>query len=107
MFFDPTIRGFYYVEPYNPGYWMNTVKIQQPHCFHPMVRMRTRSQYSVVNNACVAFWTTKYASVVADVPAAVAAPSVHFGFPLWVFNRAQVDSSADVIFRDWQIGVPQ
>lgn len=107
MFFDPAIRGFYYVELYNPGYWMNTVKIQQQYCFHPMFRMRTRSQYSVVNNACVAFWTTKYASVVAEVPTAVAAPSVHFGFPLWFFNRAQVDSIADVIFREWQIEVPQ
>ena len=106
MFFDPTVRGLYYAELYNPSYWMYTVKAQQQSCFHPMFRMRTRSEYSVVNNATVAFWTTKYADVVADVPGAVAAPSVHFGFPLWFFNRAQVDSVADVIFREWNIARP-
>ena len=42
--------------------------------------------------------------VVADAEGAVGAPSVHFGFPLWFFNRAQVDSIADVIFDEWQIG---
>jgi hypothetical protein len=103
MFFDPDVRGFTYVEVYNPGYWMTTVKASQQSCFHPMYRMRSRSDYSVMNYTCVAFWATKYANVVAGVPGAVAAPSVQFGFPLWFFNRAQVDSIADVIFGEWSI----
>jgi hypothetical protein len=107
MFFDPTVRGFHYVEIYNPGYWMTIVKASQQYCIHPMYRMRSRSPQSVINNACVAFWTTKYADVVADIPGAVAAPSVHFGFPLWFFNRAQTDSLADAILSEWSIRAPQ
>ena len=103
-YFDPSVRGFYYVEAYNPAYWMNFKKIGQQSCFHPMFRMKARASQSVLNNACVAFWTTKYENVVADVPGAVAAPSVHFGFPLWFFNRDQVDQTADAIFKEWQIG---
>jgi hypothetical protein len=68
-----------------------------------MYRMRARSATSAVEGATVAFWTTKYAGVVAHVPGAVAAPSVQFGLPLWFFNRAQTDSIADVIFQEWQI----
>ena len=103
-FFDPAIRGLSYLELYNPGYWMNVKGLKQQSCFHPMYRMRSRNVYlSAVNNATIAFWTTKYANVVAKVPGAVAAPSVQFGLPLWFFNRAQVDSIADVIFTEWQI----
>lgn len=103
-FFDPATRGFSYLELYNPGYWMNLKGLEQQPCFHPMYRMRTRNvAVSAVNNATVAFWTTKYANVIAKVPGAVAAPSVQFGLPLWFFNRAQVDSIADVIFTEWQI----
>jgi hypothetical protein len=83
---------------------MNLKGLEQQPCFHPMYRMRTRNvAVSAVNNATVAFWTTKYANVIAKVPGAVAAPSVQFGLPLWFFNRAQVDSIADVIFTEWQI----
>ncbi len=103
-FFDRQIRGFHYVELYNPGYWMSFNQFKQQSCFHPMYRMRTRSAaYSALNNATVAFWTTKHSATVADAPGAVDAPSVHFGLPLWFFNRAQVDSIADVIFTEWQI----
>jgi len=103
-FFDPQVQGFTYVEVYNPAYWMAAAGSVSQSCFHPIYRMRTRNSHSAVNNQVVAFWTTKYASVVAPVPGAVAAPSVHFGFPLWFFNRAEVDSIADVVFDTWGIG---
>jgi hypothetical protein len=102
-FFDPMTRGFLYVELYNPAYWMSLSGARTQSCFHPMYRMRARSATSAVEGATVAFWTTKYAGVVAHVPGAVAAPSVQFGLPLWFFNRAQTDSIADVIFREWRI----
>jgi len=103
MFFDPQVQGFTYVELYNPTYWMQTIGVSRQDCFIPMYRMRTRSTYSVVNGDVVAFWTTKYANVVADAEGAVDAPSVHFGLPLWFFNRAQVDSIADAVFEAWGI----
>lgn len=104
MFFDPMIRGFHYVEVYDPQYWMeyNRQASSQP-CFHPIYRMRAKVFRSVLENQPIAFWTTKYADVVSDAEGCVAAPSVHFGIPLWFFNRAQVDSIADAIFEVWQI----
>jgi hypothetical protein len=104
MFFDPKVQGFTYVEIYNPTYWMRTINTSRQECFVPMYRMRTRNVLSAVNGDVVAFWTTKYQNIVADADGAVDAPSVHFGFPLWFFNRAQVDSITDVIFDEWNIG---
>jgi len=103
MFFDPQVRGFTYGEVYNPAYWMSISGVRLQKCFHPMYRMRSRYTLSAIDNATVAFWTTKHADVTAPVPGAVAAPSVHFGLPLWYFNRAQVDSIADVVFSAWGI----
>jgi hypothetical protein len=103
MFFDPKVQGFTYVELYNPTYWMRIINAKRQSCFSPMYRMRTRSQLSAVNGDVVAFWTTRYANVIADAEGAVDAPCVHFGLPLWFFNRAQVDSIADVIFNEWGI----
>jgi hypothetical protein len=102
-FFDPNVQGFTYVEVYNPGYWMGAAGAVQQSCFHPMYRMKSRNQISPMNRQVIAFWTTKYADVVGPADGCVAAPSAHFGIPLWFFNRAQVDSIADVIFNEWHI----
>ena len=107
MFFDPKVQGFTYVEVYNSNYWMRTIGAKSQDCFHPMYRMRARYALSAINGDVVAFWTTKFADVVADAPGAVAAPSVHFGFPLWFFDRTQVNAITDVIFKEWQISVYQ
>jgi hypothetical protein len=50
-------------------------------------------------------WLSKYDHVVPDVEigVAVAAPSAHFGFELWFFNRAQVNAIIDLIFQKWGI----
>jgi hypothetical protein len=103
MFFDPRLQGFTYVEVYNPEYWMTRKGIFPQGCFHPMYRMRARNTNSVLDNTIVAFWTARHADVLADAPGAVAAPSVHFGMPLWFFEREQVNAIADVIFREWNI----
>ncbi len=102
-FFDPMLRGFTYVEVYNPEYWMTRNGVQPQLCFHPMYRMKTRNSTSALNDAVIAFWTTKYANVNSEAPSTVAAPSVHFGIPLWFFNRQEVNAIAEAIFREWQI----
>jgi len=103
MFFDPWIRGFHYVEFYDPEYYMNYIGKSSQDCYHPMYRSTAMYSYSVVHESTVAFWHTRYAHVKASPPGCVAAPSVHFGFPLWFFDRAQVDSLAGAIFNVWQL----
>jgi hypothetical protein len=106
-FFDPRVRGFTYVEIYNPEYWLNLTGVRNQGCFAPMYRMLTRNSTSPVNRTTIALWLRKYASVVPDIPPesglAVAAPSVHFGIPLWFFEHTTVESIADIVFEEWQI----
>jgi hypothetical protein len=97
--------GFTPVEIYDPAYWMGRNGVASQGCFHPMYRMKSKNTMSVLNNQAVALWVTKYADVVPDVSAgiAVAAPSAHFGFELWFFDRSQVSRIVDVIFGEWGI----
>jgi hypothetical protein len=97
--------GFTPVEIYDPAYWMGRNGGASQGCFHPMYRMKSKNTMSVLNNQAVALWVTKYADVVPDVSAgiAVAAPSAHFGFELWFFDRSQVSQIVDVIFGEWGI----
>jgi hypothetical protein len=106
MFFDPAIRGFHYAEVYNPQYWMMYMGIQQQSCFHPIYRARCQIVRSVLDGQPVAFFSTKHADAVAPGGTTIPAPSVHFGLPLWFFNRAQVDSIASAIFDRWGILTP-
>jgi hypothetical protein len=103
MFFDPFVRGFHYIEYYDPEYYMNYLGKSSQDCYHPMYRATTMNSHSVVYQSTVAFWYTKYAEIQASPPGCIAAPSVHIGFPLWFFNRDQVDSLATAIFTTWEI----
>jgi hypothetical protein len=105
MFFDPQVRGMFYVEVYDSDYYMNYIGHSSQPCFHPLYREVARNTHSVVHDQTVAFWYSSYAGVVADKPGCVAAPSVHFGFPLWFYNREQTDSIATAIFKVWQLPV--
>lgn len=102
-FFDPTVRGFHYAEVFNPEYYMTFTGEEQQPCFHPIYRMKSIKERSVLNDGTVAFWTTRHVDPYVPVPTTVPAPSLHFGLPLWFFNRAQVDSIADVVFKIWDI----
>lgn len=102
-FFDPRIRGFHYVEIYDPEYWMHPRGFHSRSCFHPIYRMRARNTKSVIQNTIIAFWTTTYADVVPNAPGTVAAPSVQFGIPLWYFEHDKAHMIADVIFREWRL----
>jgi hypothetical protein len=108
-YFDPydTLGpgGFTYVEVYDPTYWMKRNSLQSQPCFHPMYRMIAADVHSVLNGGTIAIWVSNYDTVVPDVSAgiAVAAPSMHFGFPLWFFKRSEVDSIVTVVFDEWRI----
>lgn len=104
-YFNPqTSNGFIYVEIYDPAYWLEISRGNSQRCFHPMYRMRARSTRSPIDNQTVAIWIDRYSDVKADnVPGAVEARSVHFGLPLWFFERSTVDSIAAVVFDEWGI----
>ena len=107
-YFDPAAPaprpgGFTYVEAYDPAYWMDRNSVASQPCFHPMFRMRTRNTLSPLNNSAVALVLTKHDNVVPPAPGAVAAKSFHFGFPLWFFNRTQVNQIVGAIFTEWRI----
>lgn len=103
MYFDPAVRGFVYVEVYDPAYWMDWLFLDSRPCFHPAYRMKTRNATSVIDGETIAFWITSHADIVPPVPGGTAAPSIHCGFPLWFFDRAQADSLADAVFLEWGI----
>lgn len=95
--------GFTYVEVYDPDYWFPMIAATSRYCFHPLYRMRAASSSSVLDGQTVAIWVTRFDDVVPDTPGGVAAPSVHFGFPLWFFRHESTDSIADVVFERWGI----
>jgi hypothetical protein len=99
--------GFTYIEIYDPEYWMDAKFTRNQACFHPMYRMRTASSVSALDRTTIGIWVTKYQDIVPDIPPesglAIAAPSFHFGFPLWFFDRAQGDQLTDLIFSKWGI----
>lgn len=108
-FFDPSDRGFSYMEVYDPDYWKVFKQITSQSCFHPMYRMKALSTKSAVHDQPVALILTKYrekfeADIAAGKPVDVLpANSFHFGFPLWFFDHDKVDAIVDAIFREWEI----
>lgn len=96
-------KGFGKVEFYNPKYWMDYTLANKQACFHPIYVMRLRSTNAPLDRQAVALFVTKYADVVPDTEGGVAAPSFHFGFELWFFNRSQVNTIMEIILRQWQI----
>ncbi len=102
-FFDPQVRGFIYCEIYDPEYYMEFRFERSQDCFHPIYRIFTRHTLSFIYNQTIAIWVTKYEDVVPQAGVGVAARSLHFGFPLWFFDRAAVDDIVEVVFDEWQI----
>ncbi len=104
-FFDPQVRGFPYCEIYDPEYYMVFHFMESQDCFHPLYRMKSRNSLSCINDQTIAVWITKYEDIVPAVESGIGVParSVHFGFPLWFFDRAAVDEIVEVVFGEWQI----
>ncbi len=109
-FFNPQIRGFSYVEVYDPQYWMDFRLIPSSrYCYHPIYRMRARNSNSPLDGEAVAVIITKYRkSFEQDIAdgkpvTIIPADSFHFGFPLWFFDHDKVYQIMDEIFAEWQI----
>jgi hypothetical protein len=102
---DPRPGGFTLVEIYDPKYWMDRNFTRSQPCFHPIYRMRSKNTLSALNNTAISLFVTKYENIEPDVESGlrVAAPSFHFGFELWYFNRSQINDIINTIFREWQI----
>jgi len=100
-----SIYDFDLVELYDTEYWMEITGVNSQPCFHPIYRMKTENTGSVINDAVIAIWITKYEDIVPDVDAgiAVAAPSIHFGFPLWYFEHDKIEQIVEIIFDKWGI----
>jgi hypothetical protein len=102
---SPRPGGFTLAEIYDPAYWMNRNIVSSQGCFHPLYLMRSKNTVSALNRQAVGLWITKYAHITPDPTAgvAVAAPSIHLGFELWYFDRAQGRAIINAMFSKWQI----
>jgi hypothetical protein len=102
---SPKPCGFTLLEVYDPQYWMDRNLVSSQGCFHPIYRMHAKRLDSALNEGAIALYITKYANITPDAEGGleVAAPSFHFGFELWYFNRDQVNAIINTIFNKWQI----
>jgi hypothetical protein len=111
MWFAPDVRGVD-CEVYNPFYFQrgsgkpgSCPHVAPPRaCFQSIYGLGCLDTTEPVYNQPIAFWTSAYAHRVADVPGAVAARSIVFGFQPVVVNPAQFQVVMDVIlFDEWQL----
>ncbi len=107
-FFNFNPQGFTYVELYDVEYYMDFRQINSSQgCFHPTYRMRALSSISPLWNQPVALVLSKYRDRfygredITFIPAY----SFHFGFPLWFFDRQDVDQIMTAVFEEWQVNL--
>jgi hypothetical protein len=109
MFFDPSVRGFWYVEVYDPQYYMDEILKESHECFTPLYAMRARSSLSAIDYATVAIRGTLGYDYYRDYYnyceryRVSRYESFHFGLPLWFMDHDQVEQIADNIFQEWNI----
>ncbi len=107
MFYQPSDRGLD-AEVYNPSYFRSGKACQYVsnprNCFQPIYGMISLDTQEPTYNEPVAFWTSAFADRVADVPGAIGARSVVFGFPPVYFKPNQVKPAMEYIFfNEWQL----
>jgi len=106
--YQPSEKGLD-AEVYNPAYFRNGkacsfVPATPRDCFQPIYGLISRDTLEPTYNEPVAFWTSAFADKVADVPGAIGARSVVFGFPPVYFKPEQVKPALEHIFFDeWQL----
>ena len=106
MFFDPMVRGFSYVEAYDPEYYMDYTGAFSHDCFSPIYRMKSRSTLSPLNGAAVALWTMDQDCEYDEYTNPYSMyyrGSAHFGLPLWFIDHGQVEMIAEHLYRKWGI----
>jgi hypothetical protein len=112
-FYNPDARGLD-VEVYNPAYFRRGsghpascvyVPPDTRPCFEPIYGCGSNDVTEGTWHQPVAFWTSVYANRVAqDVPLAVAARSVVFGFPPVMMEPDQVQPALQyILFDEWKL----
>ena len=97
------------VEVYNPAYFRVGAAcqyVQPPRaCFEPIYLLGCLDTNERTYQQPVAFWTSTFADVVAeDIPGAVGARSVVFGFPPVYFNPGEIKPGIEyILFNEWQL----
>jgi hypothetical protein len=109
--YQPSLRGLD-VEVYNPRYFQRNsgvlgacqyVPPPRP-CFQPVYGLGCIDTLEPTYNQPIAFWTSAFADRVADVPGAVGARSIVFGFPPVFFVPSEFQAALDhVLFDEWKL----
>jgi hypothetical protein len=110
--YDPASRGLD-VEVYNPLYFRSNsglpgscqfVPPAPRSCFQPIYNLGCIDTQELTYNQPIAFWTSAFADRVAEVPGAVGARSVVFGFPPVFTPPDEFRPSMDyILFNEWKL----
>jgi hypothetical protein len=106
--YDPAVTGLD-AEVYNPAYFRSGqacayVPRETRSCFQPVYGLECFDTAEPTYRQPVAFWTSAFADRVADVPGAVGARSIVFGFPPVYFKPAEVKPAIEyVMFNEWKL----
>ena len=107
QWYDPALRGLD-VEVYNPAYFRKSFCQYVPSaprpCFQPIYGLGCFDTLEPTYDQPIAFWTSAFADRVADVPGAVGARSVVFGFPPVFLPPDEFKPSMDyILFDEWKL----
>ncbi len=105
-YYEPSEQGLA-AEVYNPQYFgdycAQAPKNPRP-CFTPIYGLECFDTLEKTYHQPIAFWTSVYANVVAEVPGAIAARSCVFGFPPVFINPDEFRPAMEhVMFDEWQL----
>jgi hypothetical protein len=103
-FYEESRAGFN-SELYNPPYFVcGSLPIGPEDCFEPIYGHGCLDLNSVIYNAPVAAWSSRFADVVPEVSGGVAARSAVWGFAPYYFEPAAVRQALEVIlFDEWKL----
>ncbi len=94
-------------EVYNPTYFKQlcqSVPRNTRSCFQPIYGLECFDTLEPTYHQPIAFWTSAFADRVAEVPGAVAARSIVFGFSPVYIKPAEMQQALDyVFFKEWKL----
>ncbi|HKW15286.1 MAG TPA: hypothetical protein VJS69_12435, partial [Candidatus Krumholzibacteria bacterium] len=107
QWYDPAVRGLD-VEVYNPAYFRQSfcqyVPANTRPCFQPIYGLGCFDTLELTYDQPIAFWTSALADHVADVPGAVGARSLVFGFPPVFLPPDEFKPSMEyILFDEWKL----
>lgn len=108
QWYDPAVRGLD-VEVYNPEYFRSGGACQyvppNPRsCFEPIYGLGCFDTLEPTYDQPIAFWTSAFADHVANVPGAVGARSLVFGFPPVFLPPAEFKQGMDyILYSEWKL----